>query len=127
MLARAIAGIDTTPIVILAVLLVFYLLLGAVMDSFAVMVITVPVVTPLVVGLGFDVFHWGILMLVVVEIGLITPPFGINLFVLKSLQPDQPIGRVMKGVVPFICADLVKIVLLVAFPAIALWLPATMN
>ncbi|WP_400082058.1 TRAP transporter large permease subunit [Yoonia sp. R78084] len=126
-LARAIADIDTTPIVILTVLLVFYLLLGAVMDSFAVMVITVPVVTPLVVGLGFDVYHWGILMLVVVEIGLITPPFGINLFVLKSLQPDQPIGRVMKGVIPFICADLVKIVLLVAFPAIALWLPATMN
>ena len=127
MLARAIAGIDATPILILAVLLVFYLLLGAVMDSFAVMVITVPVVTPLVVGLGFDVFHWGILMLVVVEIGLITPPFGINLFVLKSLQPDQPLGRVMKGVIPFICADLVKICLLVAFPAIALWLPATMN
>ena len=127
MLTRAIADIDTAPIVILAVLLVVYLLLGAVMDSFAVMVITVPVVTPLVVGLGFDVFHWGILMLVVVEIGLITPPFGINLFVLKSLQPDQPIGRVMKGVIPFICADLVKITLLVAFPAIALWLPSTMN
>ena len=124
---NAIGGLDTSPMVILIVLLIFYLLLGAVMDSFAVMVITVPVVTPLVVGLGFDIFHWGILMLVVVEIGLITPPFGINLFVLKSLQPDQPIGRVMKGVLPFIAADLVKIALLVAFPAIALWLPSTMN
>ena len=125
--AKAIANIDATPIVILAVLLIFYLLLGAVMDSFAVMVITVPIVTPIVVGLGFDVFHWGILMLVVVELGLITPPFGINLFVLKSLQPDQPIGKIMRGVIPFICADLVKIILLVAFPAIALWLPSTMN
>ena len=125
--ARAIGNIDATPIVILAVLLIFYLLLGAVMDSFAVMVITVPIVTPIVVGLGFDVFHWGILMLVVVELGLITPPFGINLFVLKSLQPDQPIGKIMRGVIPFICADLIKIVLLVAFPAIALWLPSTMN
>ena len=127
MVTKAIGGLDASPLIILIVLLIFYLLLGAVMDSFAVMVITVPVVTPLVVGLGFDIYHWGILMLVVVEIGLITPPFGINLFVLKSLQPDQPIGRIMKGVLPFIAADLVKIILLVAFPAIALWLPATMN
>ena len=66
-------------------------------------------------------------MLVVVEIGLITPPFGINLFVLKSLQPEVGIGQVMGGVTPFILADIVKIVLLVAFPAIALWLPSTMN
>ena len=127
LVAKAIAGIDATPIMILIILLVFYLLLGAVMDSFAVMVITVPVVTPLVVAMGFDVYHWGILMLVVVEIGLITPPFGINLFVLKSLQPDQPIGRIMRGVIPFVCADMIKIALLVAFPAIALWLPSTMN
>jgi len=124
---NAIGGLDARPIVILVVLLVFYLLLGAVMDSFAVMVITVPVVTPLVTGLGFDIFHWGILMLVVVEIGLITPPFGINLFVLKSLQPDQPISKVMKGVLPFIAADIIKLTLLVAFPAIVLWLPSTMN
>ncbi len=126
-IARAIGDMDATPIVILLVLLLFYLMLGAVMDSFAVMVITVPVVTPIVLGLGFDIFHWGILMLVVVEIGLITPPFGINLFVLKSLQPSQPISGVMKGVIPFVMADVVKIVLLVAFPAIALWLPSTMN
>jgi tripartite ATP-independent transporter DctM subunit len=122
-----IGGLNAEPLVILIALLVFYLLLGAVMDSFAVMVITVPVVTPLVMDLGFDIFHWGILMLVVVEIGLISPPFGINLFVLKSLQPDQPLTRIMKGVLPFIAADLVKIALLVAFPAIALWLPSTMN
>jgi C4-dicarboxylate transporter DctM subunit len=101
--------------------------LGAVMDSFAVMVITVPVVTPLVIGMGFDIYYWGILMLVVVEVGLITPPFGINLFVLNSLQPDVRIGRVMKGVMPFVFADVIKIALLVAFPALALWLPATMN
>lgn len=124
---KAIGGLDTSPMMILIILLIFYLLLGAVMDSFAVMVITVPVVTPLVVGLGFDIFHWGILMLVVVEIGLITPPFGINLFVLKSLQPDQPLSKVMKGVLPFIAADVVKLALLVAFPALVLWLPSTMN
>ena len=122
-----IAGFDARPIVILTCLLIFYLVLGAVMDSFAVMVITVPVVTPLIMGLGYDIYYWGVLMLVVVEIGLITPPFGINLFVLKSLQPEVGIGQVMRGVIPFILADLVKIVLLIAFPALALWLPSTMN
>ncbi len=127
MVARWIAGFDARPVVILVCLLLFYLLLGSVMDSFAVMVITVPVVTPLVVGLGYDVYYWGVLMLVVVEVGLITPPFGINLFVLKSLQPDVGLGQVMRGVLPFVLADIVKIALLVAFPAIALWLPSTMN
>ncbi|WP_428925896.1 TRAP transporter large permease subunit [Marinibacterium sp. SX1] len=126
LLAQWIAGFDMRPVLVLAALLVFYLVLGAVMDSFAVMVITVPVVTPIVLGLGYDIYFWGVLMLVVVEIGLITPPFGLNLFVLNSLQPDVPISRVMKGVLPFILADIVKIVLLVAFPALALWLPSTM-
>ncbi|MCA0871511.1 TRAP transporter large permease [Seohaeicola saemankumensis] len=127
MVARWIAGFDVAPVLILIALLVFYLLLGAVMDSFAVMVITVPVVTPIILGLGYDIYFWGVLMLVVVEIGLITPPFGLNLFVLNSLQPDVPIARIMKGVLPFILADLIKIALLVAFPALALWLPSTMG
>lgn len=127
MVARWIGGLDAAPILILLAFVVFYLLLGAVMDSFAVMVITVPVVTPIILGLGYDIHFWGVLMLVIVELGLITPPFGINLFVIKSLRPDVPLGRVMKGVMPFIAADVVKIVLLVAFPAIALWLPSTMR
>lgn len=126
MAARWIAGFDVAPVLILIALLVFYLVLGAVMDSFAVMVITVPVVTPVILGLGYDMYFWGVLMLVVVEIGLITPPFGLNLFVLNSLQPEVPIARVMKGVLPFILADMVKIALLVACPALALWLPSTM-
>jgi len=127
MVTRWIASFDARPVVILAALVLFYLLLGSVMDSFAVMVITVPVVTPLVTGLGYDVYYWGVLMLVVVEIGLITPPFGINLFVLKSLQPEVNLGQVMRGVLPFVAADMIKIALLIAFPAIALWLPGTMQ
>lgn len=127
LMARWIGGLDAAPILILLAFVVFYLLLGAVMDSFAVMVITVPVVTPIILGLGYDIHFWGVLMLVIVELGLITPPFGINLFVIKSLRPDVSLGRVMKGVMPFIAADVVKIVLLIAFPAIALWLPSTMR
>ena len=122
-----IGGIEARPVVILGVLILFYLALGSIMDSFAVMVITVPVVTPLVLDLGYDILFWGVLMLVVVETGMITPPFGMNLFVLKALQKDVPLGTVMRGVVPFILADLVKIVLLVAVPALSLWLPGTMR
>ena len=127
MVAEWIAGLDARPVVILIALVAFYLLLGSVMDSFAVMVITVPVVTPIVLGLGYDILFWGILMLVVVETGMITPPFGLNLFVLKGLQPGVRLGTVIRGVVPFILADLVKIGLLIAFPALTLWLPSTMN
>ena len=126
-IAYWIAGLDAKPVLILALLIVIYLLLGSVMDSFAVMVITLPVVTPIVLDLGYDMLFWGVLMLIVVEIGMITPPFGMNLFILKSIDPDQGLGTVMKGVLPFVMADVVKICLLVSFPAIALWLPSTMG
>ncbi|MCU0828188.1 MAG: TRAP transporter large permease subunit [Tabrizicola sp.] len=121
-----VASIDARPIVVLIVLIVIYLLLGSVMDSFAVMIITVPVITPIVLGMGYDILFWGILMLMVVEIGMISPPFGMNLFILKSIDPNVRLGTVMRGVMPFVLMDLVKIVLLVAFPAMALWLPSTM-
>jgi C4-dicarboxylate transporter, DctM subunit len=126
MMSAWVASINARPIVVLTVLILIYLLLGSVMDSFAVMIITVPVITPIVLGMGYDILFWGILMLMVVEIGMISPPFGMNLFILKSIDPDVRLGTVMRGVVPFVLVDLVKVVLLVAFPALALWLPSTM-
>lgn len=125
--AQWIGSLDMSPVLIMVVLLILYLLLGSVMDSFAIMVITVPIVAPVILHLGYDNLHWGILMLVVVEIGMISPPFGMNLFVLKSIDPDSRLSDVMVGVVPFILADIVKIALLVAFPALALWLPGMMH
>lgn len=127
MVSAWIASIDAKPLMILILLIIIYLLLGSIMDSFGVMIITLPVVTPIVLALGYDMVFWGILMLVVVEIGMITPPFGMNLFIIKSINPKISLATVMRGVVPFIIADMVKIVLLVAFPALALWLPSTMN
>lgn len=127
MVSAWIASIDAAPIMILALLIVIYLLLGSIMDSFGVMIITLPVVTPIILDLGYDMLFWGILMLVVVEIGMITPPFGMNLFIIKSIDPNVRLGTVMRGVVPFIIADFIKIITLVAFPALALWLPSTMN
>ena len=122
-----VAGLNLAPLGVIALLLVLYLLLGCVMDSFAVMVITVPIVTPLVTHVGFDLIWWGIIMVVVIETGLITPPFGLNVFVLKSMVPDVPLGTIFRGVLPFVAADLLKLVLLVLFPAIVLWLPSTMH
>jgi tripartite ATP-independent transporter DctM subunit len=127
LVAAWISGIDAKPILILALLVVVYLLLGSVMDSFGVMIITLPVVTPIILDLGYDMLFWGVLMLVVVEIGMITPPFGMNLFIIKNIDPKISLTTVMRGVLPFIVADLFKIILIIAFPALSLWLPSTMN
>jgi TRAP-type C4-dicarboxylate transport system permease large subunit len=109
------------------VLLAIYIVLGAVMDSFPVMLITVPIITPFVQGLGYDLVWWGIVMVCVMETGMITPPFGLNVFIMKSIGgPQLSLGTVFKGVMPFVAADLVKLVLLVLFPLIAMWLPRTM-
>ena len=126
MLTRWVGGLNLAPVLIVALLLVVYLLLGSVMDSFAVMIITVPTVTPLILGLGYDLVCWGILMLVVVETGLITPPFGVNLFVIRSVQPDVPLSTVFRGALPFVLSDFLRLALLVLFPALVLWLPHSM-
>jgi len=123
----AMEHLNWAPISIMSLILVVYLLLGSVMESFAVMVITVPIVTPLVLHLGYDILWWGIINICVVETGLIHPPLGLNVFVLKSIQPDVSIWTVYKGVFPFVIADLVKLVLLVLFPAITLWLVTSMG
>jgi tripartite ATP-independent transporter DctM subunit len=115
------------PIAIVAIILVIYLLLGSLMESFAVMVITVPVVTPLILDLGYDIVWWGIINLCVVETGLIHPPLGLNVFVLKSIQPDVPMSTIYKGVAPFVVADLVKLALLVIFPVLATFLVSVMH
>jgi tripartite ATP-independent transporter DctM subunit len=107
---------------IMALLLFFFLLLGSLMESFAVMVITVPIVTPLILSMGYDIVWWGIIQLAVVETGLIHPPLGLNVFVLKSVTPDVPMWTIYKGVFPYVLADFVKLGLLVAFPVISLFL-----
>ena len=97
------------------------------MDSFGVLVITVPVVTPMVIGMGYDLVWWGIVNLMVVETGLITPPFGLNVYVIKSLtKEDIPMATVFRGVLPFVLADFVRLALIVVFPILVLWLPSTM-
>jgi tripartite ATP-independent transporter DctM subunit len=121
-----VADLSWSPLAVVAVVLLAYLALGSLMEAFAVMVITVPIVTPLILSLGYDLVWWGIIMMMVVEVGMIHPPLGLNVFVLKGITPDVPIWTIYKGVMPFCAADLIKLVLLVLFPVITLWLPSTM-
>ena len=89
--------------------------------------LTVPVFFPLVVHLGFDPIWFGILIVVVVEIGLISPPVGMNLFVLNALLPQVSTRVLFEGVLPFVVADIIRLGILIAFPAISLWLPSLMR
>ncbi|MCB1390566.1 MAG: TRAP transporter large permease [Rhodobacteraceae bacterium] len=123
-LTQALAASGLPPLAIIVTLVAVFILLGTVMDATAVMIITAGVVAPLVASLGYDPIWWGVMMVVIVEIGVVTPPFGINLFVLKSLSGATPMGQIYRGVLPFVAADLLKIALLIAVPAIATWLPS---
>jgi C4-dicarboxylate transporter DctM subunit len=122
-----IGGLGWNKLALISVILVGYLLLGTVMESFAMMIITVPIITPLIVQIGYPVVWWGIVMMCVVETGMIHPPFGLNVFVLKGITPDVPMWTIYRGVAPFVVADLIKLILMVLFPAITLWLPGTMH
>lgn len=127
MLGLVATGFNLGPLGVIAVILVIFIILGAIMDSFSVMVITIPIVTPLVTHLGYDLIWWGVINVCVIETGLITPPFGINVFILKGIQGgDVPMWTAFRGVLPFVAADLVKLAILVLFPILSLWLPSTM-
>ena len=116
------------PYLVLAILLAIYLLFGCVMDSLSMILLTMPVFLPIVEALDFgmsteETLIWfGVLVLIVVEVGLITPPVGMNLFIINSMAKDIPIRRTYAGVAPFVLSDLVRVFLLAAFPGITLWL-----
>ena len=88
--------------------------------------LTIPIVFPIVKALGYDPVWFGIIIVMVVELGLITPPIGMNVFVIKGIAKDVPLETIFRGVTPFIIAQIILILILIAFPSIALWLPSTM-
>ena len=108
---------------ILGAILLFYIVLGCFMESLAMILLTVPIFFPVIVAAGFDPVWFGIIAVVTVELGLISPPVGMNLFMVKSAAPELNIKTIMAGVLPFVVTDLVRLAILVAFPAIALFLP----
>ena len=126
-LAATIGALPVNSYVILAIILVFYLFLGAVMDSLAMMLLTVPIFFPLVLELGFNPIWFGILIVRVCEIGLITPPVGLNVYIIRGVAKDVPMQTIFRGIAPFLIADVLHVVLLVAFPQLSLFLPNLMK
>ena len=119
-LASWIGTLAVSPMVVLLCILLMYFLLGLFMDALAMLVITIPVVFPIIVALGYDPVWFGIIAVLTVELGLITPPMGMNIFVIKAMAPHIKLSDMFKGVAPFIVSDVVRLAILVAFPAISL-------
>jgi tripartite ATP-independent transporter DctM subunit len=111
---------------VLALIMVMYLVLGCLMDSLAMIILTVPIIFPVIKDLGFDPIWFGIIIVMTVELGLIHPPVGMIVFVIKSVVQDVTFATIFRGVIPFIITDLIRLVILIAFPIIALWLPSHM-
>ena len=126
-LKNFITRLQISPILVVAVIMIIYVLLGTAMEELSMILLTVPIFFPLIVHLGLDPIWFGVLIVVVVEIGLISPPVGMNLFVLNTLLPQVHTRTIFAGVLPFIAADCVRLAILVAFPTIALYLPSLMK
>lgn len=120
-----IESLEYTPTTVLLIILAFYIVLGTVIEGLAMIFLTVPIFVPVIEALGFDLVWFGIVLVMMVEISLITPPIGLNVFVMKSMMPDVPLSTIFKGIAPFFCADIVRLAIVVFFPFVALWLPQT--
>lgn len=122
-----IVGLDTHPMIIMICILLAYTILGMFMDAIGMLLLTLPVVYPAVIALGFDSIWFGIIVVKMAEVCLITPPIGLNCFVVNGVRPDIPLTSVFRGIALFFFADVITIGLLLAFPEIVTWLPNLMN
>ena len=114
------------PYGVLVLILLMYLVLGCLMDAMAMIILTVPIIFPVVQQMGFDPIWFGIIIVMTVELGLITPPVGMNVFVIKSVVPDVSFSTIFRGVSPFVFTDILRLAILILFPMLALWLPGKM-
>ena len=116
-----------TPMQTLIAVVLFYLVLGMFMETLSMMVATVPIITPLIIAMGFDPVWFGILIMLLIETAMITPPVGINLFIVQGVRGRGQLHDVMFGALPFVASLIIMIALLIIFPEIALWLPDVMS
>ena len=121
--ATFLLGLDVSKYSMLTLICILYLILGCFFDSVSMLVLTIPFVAPIIKNLGFDYIWFGVLYVVLAEIGLVTPPFGLNLFVLKGVVPKYEITTIFAGTVPFLIPTCILIVLIILFPNLVLWLP----
>jgi len=125
-LVGLLTGIDLPGHAILFLVLFVYIILGMFLEGFAMLVLTIPIVHPLITALGFDPIWFGVLIVIVLEMGLISPPVGVNVYVVKGVAEDVSMGQIFSGIIPFWIAMAVGLVILIAFPQIALFLPNSM-
>jgi TRAP-type C4-dicarboxylate transport system permease large subunit len=126
-LSEWVGSLNVPPVAVIFAIVLIYLILGCFLESISMMLLTVPVFFPIVQALGYDLIWFGVLVVVVIEVGLITPPIGLNVFMLHSMQPDVPMGAIFRGVAPFLVADAVRLVLFVLVPPVILFLPNLMG
>jgi tripartite ATP-independent transporter DctM subunit len=126
LIGEALTGLDFGVYGVLLLILLCYIILGCFLEGYSMLVLTMPIFFPVITALGFDPIWFGVVVVVVLEIGLITPPVGMNVFIVKSVAPRVPLGEIFIGVLPFLVAMLALLALLILFPAIALYLPTTM-
>jgi len=118
-----IKSLNASHFTILLLLMIMYLILGSIFDTVAAMVITLPFVYPVIMDMGYDPIWWGVVNVMIMEIGMITPPIGINVFVLNGMAKDLDLKTIYVGILPFFLTDLVRLTIVLAFPITALWLP----
>jgi C4-dicarboxylate transporter, DctM subunit len=126
-LVEGIEAMALSPIVVVYAVVIVYLILGSIFDSIAAMLITLPFVFPLIIGMGYDAYWWGVILVMVMEVGLITPPIGMNVFVIHGVADNIPLKTIFSGIFPFFYADIVRINILIWFPVISLWLPRALG
>jgi C4-dicarboxylate transporter, DctM subunit len=115
------------PIMVIIAICMIYVLLGTAMEALSMILLTVPIFFPIVVLLGYDPVWFGVLVVCVVEVSLITPPIGMNVFVLRSVLPEVPSSTMWRGVAPFVAFDMIRLAVLISFPILTLWLPRTLG
>lgn len=126
-LVGLIGSLDTHRVFIILLFVVMYLVLGAILDTFGMIILTLPFVFPIILELGYDPIWFGIFITVMIELALITPPIGLNVYVMHSVVPDIPVGAIFRGCIPFVFITLAFVGLMIAVPELALWLPSTMR
>ena len=126
-LADFVGGLPLPPLAIMVLVMTIYVFLGCVMDALAMILLTIPVFFPLAMDLGFDPIWFGILLVRMTEIGLITPPIGMNVYAISGIAPDVPVTTIFKGIIPFLIADVFHVALLLFVPAVVLFLPKFMG
>ena len=125
MLADIVSGLTLPPVAIFICIMILYIILGMFLDIFSSIILTVPIIFPSIVAIGYDPIWFGVVMVIVMEMGLVTPPVGLNVFVLAGVT-DVPLSTIFRGVIPFVGAMIVCIVILTIFPEIVLFIPNLM-